>query len=88
MTPPKLCGDCGTQMEVNPDLFAIPGLDAVAAADGQPAKLQFNLSRALPVTAYICPNCGRFKFMSAIMLGNVEIPQPPRPQEQPAAKEA
>jgi hypothetical protein len=74
-------------MEVNPDLFAIPGLDAVAGSDGQPAELRFNLSRALPVTAYICPNCGRFKFMSAIMLGNVEAQQPSRPQEQPTEKE-
>ena len=60
-------------MEVNPDLFALPGLDAT------PKGLVFNTSRALPVTVYICPKCGRFKFMSAIMLGNVE------PIEQPAA---
>ena len=77
-------------MEVNPDLFAIPGLDQVAGADGQPAKLQFNLSRALPVTAYVCPNCGRFKFMSAIMLGYVEAMQArPQgvPQQLPATEE-
>ena len=74
MTPPKLCGDCGTQMEVNPDLFALPGIDPMVSADGQPAGLQFNLTRALPVTVCICPSCGRFKFMSALMLGNVEFP--------------
>ena len=71
MTPPKLCGDCGTQMDVNPDLFALPGLDTVANPDGS-AGLSFNLSRALPVTVYVCPSCGRFKFMSAILLNNIE----------------
>ena len=53
-------------MEVNPDLFAMPGLDAT------PTGLVFNTARALPVTVYICPNCGRFKFMSAIFLNNIE----------------
>ena len=76
MTPPKVCGDCGTQMEANPDLFAIPAIDET------PTGLQFNFSRALPVTAYVCPNCGRFKFMSAIHLKNVEIPQPQAVQQQ------
>ena len=59
-------------MEVNPDLFALPGLDAT------PNGLVFNTSRALPVTVYICPKCGRFKFMSAIMLNNIEQPAPPQ----------
>jgi hypothetical protein len=92
MTPPKLCGDCGTQMEVNPDLFALPGIDPTVSADGQPAGLQFNFTRALPVTVYICPSCGRFKFMSALMLGNVEFPGAAQPvmsqssQEQDSAK--
>ncbi len=81
MTPPKLCGDCGTQMEVNPDLFALPGLDAVASPDGLATGLQFNFNRALPVTVYICPNCGRFKFISAIFLNNVELPRPAAPEE-------
>ncbi len=71
MTPPKLCGDCGTQMDVNPDLFALPGLDPTATG------LAFNFARALPVTVYICPNCGRFKFMSAIFLNNIEAPGTP-----------
>jgi hypothetical protein len=57
-------------MDVNPDLFALPGLDPVANPDGS-TGLSFNLSRALPVTAYVCPNCGRFKFMSAIVLNNI-----------------
>ena len=38
MTPPKLCGDCGAQTEVNPDLFALPGLDGalrITVGDGQ-----------------------------------------------------
>ena len=78
MTPPKLCGDCGTQMDVNPDLFALPGLDATASG------LQFNTGRALPVTVYICPNCGRFKFMSAIFLNNIEPIATPEPQAMPA----
>jgi len=56
-------------MEVNPDLFAFPGLDPT------PQGLAFNFNRALPVTVYICPNCGRFKFISAIFLGNVEAAQ-------------
>jgi hypothetical protein len=80
MTPPKLCGDCGTQMEVNPDLFALPGLDAT------PNGLVFNTSRALPVTVYICPKCGRFKFMSAIMLNNVEEVAPKQEMPQAAPK--
>ncbi|MDP4199837.1 MAG: hypothetical protein Q8922_14225 [Bacteroidota bacterium] len=75
MTPPKLCGDCGTQMDVNPDLFAMPGLDAT------PTGLQFNFARALPVTVYICPSCGRFKLMSAIFLNNIEPMQPQAPQQ-------
>jgi hypothetical protein len=58
-------------MEVNSDLFALPGLDSVANANGT-SGLQFNFSRALPVTVYICPNCGRFKFMSAIALNAIE----------------
>ena len=57
-------------MEVNPDLFAIPAIDQT------PNGIQFNFARALPVTTYLCPNCGRFKFMSAIFLNNLEIPQP------------
>ena len=44
------------------------------------AGYQFNTNRAVPVTVYICPNCGRFKFMSAMMLGNLE------PLEAPAEK--
>jgi len=63
--PPKLCGDCGAQMEVNPDVFALPGLDRV------PTGWAFNTNRAMPVTAYMCPNCGRFKFISAMFLGNL-----------------
>ena len=59
-------------MEVNPDLFALPGMDVTSAG------LSFNLGRALPVTVYVCPNCGRFKFMSAIFLGNIESPEPPQ----------
>ena len=83
MTPPKLCGDCGTQMEVNPDLFALPGLDAT------PKGLVFNTNRALPVTVYICPNCGRFKFMSAIFLNNIEqVAQPQQAAPQQAAEQA
>ena len=61
-------------MEVNPDLFALPGLDPT------PQGLAFNFNRALPVTVYICPNCGRFKFISAMFLGNLEMPQVPQPQ--------
>ena len=80
MTPPKLCGDCGTQMDVNPDLFALPGLDPT------PAGLGFNFGRALPVTVYICPNCGRFKFLSAIFLKNLETPAAPS-MEEPTSKE-
>ena len=73
-------------MEVNPDLFAFPGLDPT------PQGLAFNFNRALPVTVYICPNCGRFKFLSAIFLGNVEAAQQeaalrngnqPQPADQP-----
>ena len=68
--PAKLCGDCGTQMEVNPDLFALPGLDYT------PNGVQFNTTRALPVTAYICPKCGRFKFMSAMFLNTLQGVKP------------
>ena len=71
MAPAKLCGDCGTQMDLNPDLFALVGLDPAVNPDGS-SGLSFNLTRALPVTAYVCPNCGRFKFMSAILLNNIE----------------
>ncbi len=78
MTPPKICGDCGTQMEVNPDLFALPGLDPITDENGN-TSLRFNLGRALPVTAYVCPSCGRFKFLSAIVLGNIPgVPLPER----------
>ena len=74
-------------MEVNPDLFALPGLDVTMNADGS-SGLQFNLARALPVTAYVCPSCGRFKFMSALMLGNVDLPEPVQhPVANPAVKE-
>jgi hypothetical protein len=72
-------------MEVNPDLFALPGLDTT------PSGLQFNTGRALPVTVYICPNCGRFKFMSAIFLNNIEPVQPetaPLQQTAPAIKKS
>jgi len=70
-------------MEVNPDLFALPGIDAT------PKGLSFNLTRALPVTVYICPKCGRFKFMSAIFLKNVEaIAPPPQQVQQPAPQAA
>jgi hypothetical protein len=82
--PAKLCGDCGVQMEVNPDLFALPGLDQT------PNGLVFNTSRALPVTAYICPKCGRFKFLSAIFLNNIEAlkqPEQRKPVEEPALPE-
>jgi hypothetical protein len=58
-------------MDVNPDLFALLGLDSISNPDGS-RGLNFNLSRALPVTVYVCPNCGRFKFMSAILLNNIE----------------
>jgi hypothetical protein len=78
MTPPKMCGDCGTQMEVNQELYAIPSINET------PTGLQFNFSRALPVTAYVCPNCGRFKLMSAVFLKNVEITQPQAVQSQAA----
>jgi hypothetical protein len=61
-------------MEVMPDLYALPGFDKTDAG------YQFNTNRAVPVTVYICPNCGRFKFMSAMMLGNLE------PLEAPAEK--
>jgi hypothetical protein len=71
VTPPKLCGDCGTQMDVNPGLFALPGLDPITNPDGTQG-LNFNFSRGLPVTVYVCPSCGRFKFMSAILLNNIE----------------
>jgi hypothetical protein len=70
-TPPKMCGDCGTQMEVMPDLYALPGFDKTEAG------YQFNTNRAVPITVYICPSCGRFKFMSALMLGNLEPVQAP-----------
>ncbi|HEX5316820.1 MAG TPA: hypothetical protein VFX22_09230 [Candidatus Kapabacteria bacterium] len=82
MTPPKLCGDCGTQMDVNPDLFALPGLDPT------PNGLTFNFTRALPATVYICPNCGRFKFISAIFLNNIEPASEPQPAAQSVANEA
>jgi hypothetical protein len=58
-------------MEVNPDLYALAGLDSISNPDGT-RGLNFNLSRALPVTVYVCANCGRFKFMSAILLNNIE----------------
>ena len=69
-------------MEVNPDLFALPGLDAT------PKGLVFNTNRALPVTVYICPNCGRFKFMSAIFLNNIEQVTPPQGVQQQVAPPA
>jgi len=65
-TPPKLCGDCGVQMEANTDVFALPGLDRGETG------WAFNTNRALPVTVYMCPNCGRYKFISAMLLGNLE----------------
>ena len=65
-TPPKLCGDCGNQMDVMPELYALPGFDRSEQG------FVFNTNRAVPVTVYLCPNCGRFKFMSALMLGNME----------------
>ncbi len=68
-------------MDVNPDLFALPGMDAT------PTGLQFNLGRALPVTVYICPNCGRFKFMSAIFLNNIETVATPAPKAMPVTQE-
>jgi hypothetical protein len=64
--PPKLCGDCGTQMEPMPDLYAMPGLDKTEKG------LSFNMNRAVPVTVYMCSKCGRFKFMSAALLGNLK----------------
>jgi len=67
-------------MDVNPDLFALPGLDPTANG------LAFNFTRALPVTIYICPNCGRFKFMSAIFLNNIEAPATPAPASEQTAK--
>jgi len=69
-------------MEVNPDLFALPGLDP------SPNGLAFNFTRALPVTVYICPNCGRFKFLSAIFLNNIESVPPPQPAAERVANEA
>ena len=53
-------------MEVMPDLYALPGFDRTDSG------YQFNTNRAVPITVYICPSCGRFKFMSAMMLGNLE----------------
>jgi hypothetical protein len=53
-------------MEVNTDVFALPGLDRSETG------WVFNTNRAMPVTAYMCPNCGRFKFISAMFLGNLE----------------
>ena len=61
--PAKLCGDCGSQMEAMPEVYAMPGLDRTEAG------LVFNTNRAVPVTVYLCQKCGRFKFMSAALLG-------------------
>ena len=63
--PAKLCGDCGTQMEAMPEVYAMPGLGRTETG------VAFNTNRALPVTVYLCPKCGRFKFMSAMALGNL-----------------
>ena len=57
------------QMEANTDVFALPGLDRT------PDGWAFNTNRALPVTIYMCPNCGRYKFISAMFLGNLEQDQ-------------
>ena len=64
-------------MEVNPDLFALPGLEANVSEDGKQTIMQFNLGRAFPITVYVCPSCGRVKLMSAIFLGNVPGFAPP-----------
>jgi hypothetical protein len=56
-------------MDVMPELYALPGMDST------PSGLQFNFNRAVPITVYICPGCGRFKFMSAMMLGNLTRPE-------------
>ena len=56
-------------MDVIPDAFALPGLDRTSQG------LAFNTNRAVPVTVYLCPNCGRLKFMSALALGNLEAEQ-------------
>jgi len=69
-------------MEVNADLFALPGIDPT------PNGLAFNFTRALPVTVYICPSCGRFKFMSAIFLNNIEPVASPQPAAEQVANEA
>ncbi len=68
-TPPKMCGDCNTQMNVEPGLYALTGLERT------PEGFAINANRALPVTAYLCPNCGRYKFISAMILGNLN-PEP------------
>ncbi len=63
-------------MDVNPDLYALPALDTISNPDGG-TGLNFNFTRALPVTVYICPSCGRFKFMSALLLNNIAgLPAP------------
>ena len=67
--PAKLCGDCGTQMDPMPEVYALPGLDRTETG------LSFNHNRAVPVTVYLCSKCGRFKFMSAAMLGNLNPEQ-------------
>jgi len=67
-TPPKLCGDCGNQMDPVDELFALMGMTHT------PNGLAFNSNRAYPVTVYVCNNCGRLKMMSAALLGNL-VPQ-------------
>jgi hypothetical protein len=67
--PAKLCGDCGAQMDPMPEVYAMPGLDRTEQG------LVFNSNRAVPVTVYLCPKCGRFKFMSAALLGNLNPEQ-------------
>ncbi len=66
-TPPKLCGDCETQMDAMPDVYAMPRLDR----DGK-GGWGFSLNRVIPITVYMCPSCGRLKFISAMSLGNLE----------------
>ena len=53
-------------MDPLPDAYAMPGLDVTEKG------LAFNNTRAVPVTAYLCAKCGRFKFMSAAVLGNLK----------------
>lgn len=80
--PPKLCGDCGTQMDPVEEVFGLVGMAPT------PQGLVFNTNRAYPVTVYLCSNCGRLKLMSAALLGNLIAPEAQGVQapEQPTHK--